>query len=91
MIFSDRYAEGKMHISISSPPDREKIVAEIFFGHEQWAEINTENGTLTIELYPQPTGEPWSFPFDHAIAAMHEVRRRLFDPHRADKWRIEPT
>ena len=29
-------------ICLSSPPDREKLVAEIFVGDVQWAEINQE-------------------------------------------------
>jgi hypothetical protein len=74
---SDRYAPGMMHISIASPPDREKLVAEIFYGREQWAELNTESDSLTIELYPRPTGDPWSFAYDSAVAALQEARRRL--------------
>lgn len=76
-----------MHISVASPPDRKNLVAEIFFGLEQWAELNTESGTLTIELYPRATGEAWSFPVDDAVAAVEEAGRQLHDPDRATKWR----
>lgn len=34
--------KDKHRICISSPPDREKLVAEIFFGDTQWAELNQE-------------------------------------------------
>lgn len=79
MTFSDRLEPGKMHISIASPPDREKVVAEIFFGHELWAEVNSEGDKVTLEIYPQRTGEPWTFSYDDAVAAIHEARRRLVD------------
>jgi hypothetical protein len=46
-----------MRICISSPPDREKLVAEIFFGDEQWAELNQESGTLELEFYPKPSSK----------------------------------
>jgi hypothetical protein len=38
----------KFTISISSPPDREELVADIFFGteqsNEQWAELSQDEG-----------------------------------------------
>ena len=79
MTLSDRLEPGKMHISIASPPDRENVVAEIFFGHEQWAELNTEGNTVNLELYPQRSGEPWTFNYEEALAAIQEAHRRLMD------------
>ncbi len=34
---------GKFEIQIASPPDREKLVALIMIGSEQWAELNRES------------------------------------------------
>jgi len=64
-------------ILISSPPDREKLVAEIFFGDLQWAEINQEKDVLQIEFYPRPDGEPWRISFVDATTALDKARRRL--------------
>jgi len=36
-------------IGISS--DREKLVAEIFFGDTQWAEVNQEREIVEVEFY----------------------------------------
>lgn len=47
----------KYRICISSPPDRNNLVAEIFFGYIQWAEINTEQKNVQIEFYPRPDGK----------------------------------
>ena len=49
-----------LRICISSPPDRERLVAEIFFGDEQWAELNQEGTELLFEFYSRQSGEPWS-------------------------------
>lgn len=68
---------AKMRMDIASPPDREKLVAELFFGSEQWAEINQESDSLVIELYPRRDGRPWEFPYHEAIAALERARKRL--------------
>jgi hypothetical protein len=67
----------KMSMDIASPPDKEKLVAEIFYEHTQWAEIHQELGGLTLELYPRQDGRPWSFSFHDAVAALQIASRRL--------------
>ena len=37
-------------VTIASPPDRNAVVAEIFFGSQQWAEVNQEQGQLSAEF-----------------------------------------
>jgi hypothetical protein len=46
--------KNKYRICLSSPPNRSKLVAEIFFGNVQWAEINQEKNALEVEFYPRP-------------------------------------
>lgn len=43
---------GIFEILITSPPDREKLVAEIWFEKNLIAEVNQENEILEIEIYP---------------------------------------
>lgn len=43
---------NKLNIEISSVPDRNKLVAEIWYGNDLIAEINQESDCLEIELYP---------------------------------------
>jgi hypothetical protein len=64
-------------ISIASPPDRERLVAEIFFGDVQWAELNQESDILELEFYPRPDGQPWRIEFSNAINALSEAKARL--------------
>ena len=66
-----------VRITISSPPDRQYIVAEIFFGNEQWAEINKEVGSLQVEFYPRQNGEPWSLSFQQAVEALNKAKEKL--------------
>jgi hypothetical protein len=65
-------------ICISSPPDREKVVAEIFFGDYQWAELSKEGSESKLELYPKPTGETWVLPLNCVEQALAEAKKRLF-------------
>lgn len=43
---------SKFKIEITSVPDREKLVAEIWFEENLIAEINTERDCVELELYP---------------------------------------
>ena len=67
----------KYRISLSSPPDREKLVTEIFFGDTQWAEINQESGEMEVEFYPRSDGKAWRIDYDDAVKALDEAKRRL--------------
>ena len=67
----------KMTVDICSPPDREKLVAQISYDREQWAEIHQETGILTLELYPRQDGKPWEFSFDEALTALRHAQKRL--------------
>jgi hypothetical protein len=64
-------------VCISSPPDRNKLVAEIFFGNIQWAEINQEGTVLKVEFYLRPDGQPWKIDFSNAIDALQEAKLKL--------------
>jgi hypothetical protein len=65
--------------TIASPPDRKHLVAEVFFGNEQVAELNTERGTLAIELYPRADGQAWSFDAEQFQFALAEGTARLLE------------
>lgn len=69
--------KNKYNICISSPPDREKLVAEIFFNDVQWAEVNQENNDLEVEFYTRPDGQPWKIDYSDVIRALHEAKLKL--------------
>lgn len=41
----------KLAVEISSPPERDGLVAEVWSGEEMVAEINAEGNELEIEVY----------------------------------------
>ena len=69
--------EQTYRICISSPADRAKLVAEIFFGDVQWAEINQESSELVVEFYCRPDAEPWRVGLSTATTALDEAKRQL--------------
>lgn len=66
-------------ICISSPPDRDHLVAEIFFEDVQWAEVNQERGSLDTEFYARPDGQPWRIDYLTAISALNEAKNKLVE------------
>jgi len=64
-------------ITLASPPDRDKLVAEIFLGDQQWAEINQEKEVLEVEFYSRSDGEPWRIALPDAFAALREAEKLL--------------
>ena len=69
----------KITVDIVSPPDREKLVAQISCDCEQWAEIHQEKKELTLEIYPRQDGQPWTLSYDESLAALLLAKTRLVD------------
>ena len=67
----------EMRVCISSPPDRANLVAEIFFGDEQWAELSQEQEALELEFYPRRSKEFWHLTLDEVMLALKEAKNRL--------------
>ena len=66
-----------MEIVVASLPDREDLVAELYCGGVQWAELNTENGSLTLEIYPPPDGGPWILDYSAAMDVLSRAKHEL--------------
>jgi hypothetical protein len=67
-----------LNIGLSSPPDREYLVADIFLDDRiQIAEVNIESGAIKIEIYAHPEGIPWELDLDELIASLNEAKSRL--------------
>ena len=57
-------------VQVADVPDREKCVAEVWFGDAQVCEVNRESGSVALEVYPNPAGGPWSFEPEAFIEAI---------------------
>ncbi|MFG6102814.1 hypothetical protein U2F10_11210 [Leptothoe sp. EHU-05/26/07-4] len=67
-----------LNVSISSPPDREYLVADIMLDDSlQIAEVNIGSGTLEIEIYEHPERIPWSLDFEEFYTAMKQAKLSL--------------
>ena len=53
--------DNDLSITYSTPSDREGVVAEIWTGTAQAAEICGDSGRFSLEIYPQKSGHPWKF------------------------------
>ena len=65
---------SKFNIELSSAPDRENLVAEIWYGEKMIAEVNKESGEFMIEFY---LDEKKSFVLDEFFEALENAKRRI--------------
>lgn len=68
---------GQLSIAVASVPDRDELVAELWSGDTQVAELSREQGRFVLELFRPPTGEGWALPYERFSQALQEMRRRL--------------
>jgi hypothetical protein len=64
-------------IVIASLPDKEELVAEIYYKHEQWVEISNESGTPMIVFFKKRDGSDWEFEMDKALEALETAKKRF--------------
>lgn len=67
----------KPKILITSPPDRENLVAEIWIDDCQFAEVSQEGDERLVEIYPHPRGGPWQIAFSEILEVLERSRARL--------------
>jgi hypothetical protein len=69
---------SEIKIDLSSPPDRNQLVASILINQVQIAEISNESSEkVIIEIYPQPNGGPWRVEYTEFIKAVITAKERL--------------
>lgn len=67
----------KYKIEITSVPDREKMVAEIWDNDQLIAEINQEHGKLKVEFYLDIHNRPLSLDYNALLNALEEGKKNL--------------
>lgn len=69
---------SKLEAIITSPPDRENVVFEIWFGDRQVGEISKEPGCgYEIELYAGPEGRAWHLDLNEFKAMLEDGIKEL--------------
>jgi hypothetical protein len=65
-------------IEIASVPDRDDIVAEIWWGDVMVAELHRgASGAAEIEIYPAESQASWSFDLANWLSVLAEAQRKL--------------
>lgn len=71
---------GKFRILIASVPNRERLVAEIYYDNMYWVEISQENDEeLIVQFYAHPTEKYWVFPFQEALKVLEQAKNKLLE------------
>ena len=71
------WQDSPISISLSTPPDRDGLVADLFIGQQQVAEVVAAEGGFTVEFYGAAFDEAWPAPVDAVIAALNAACERL--------------
>lgn len=66
----------KIELILSSPPDRENVVVELWADDEQIAEVSYENSCLCVELYCG-TSKSLCLEYDELVYALEKARHQL--------------
>lgn len=66
-----------IEIQIASVPDREKVVAELWVGDTQIAEVSNENDEMRVEFYSAPVPNQLTLSLDDLLEALAGARRNL--------------
>jgi hypothetical protein len=65
-------------VDIASSPDRDEVVAEIWWNDQMVAEIRQgADGNRYLDVYPSPSRTPWSFRLADWLDALKEAESRL--------------
>ncbi|MCA9267780.1 MAG: hypothetical protein KDA41_04890 [Planctomycetales bacterium] len=64
-------------IEVCSPPDRDKLVGELWHGENDIAEIDQESAQLHVTIFADRNGQPYRLPLDDLIAQLREAAGRL--------------
>lgn len=65
-------------ILITSPPDRENLVAEIWLEDQMIAEINQENENLELELFTDEKGK-LKLNYDGFLETLKKAKEKLVE------------
>ena len=65
-------------VEIASVPDREELVAEVWWDDEMVAEVQRTVGRgFQLDIYAKESREPWSFNLQDWLSVLAEAQRRL--------------
>lgn len=66
-----------IEVELTSVPDRDDLVAELWSAGELVSEVRTEPEGLRVQFYPRQDGAPWDVDFEGFRAALDEAATLL--------------
>ena len=77
-------------IIIASLPDRENLVAEIFYKNTEWVEISAETPHKYVVCFCNTDdGNYWEFPFEEAMDVFQQAKDMLAEKQRTPEQQKE--
>jgi hypothetical protein len=64
-------------VQVASSPDRDAVVAEIWWNDQMVAEARRASDGVRIDLYASPSRIPWSFKLTEWLDALKDAESRL--------------
>ena len=68
---------GELTITIASVPDKEELVAELWLGLFQWAELSRRNEDFTLAFYPLHNVGLVEIPYEEVTEKLKQAKFRL--------------
>jgi hypothetical protein len=73
-------AKPIIEVIVSSPPDRDVLVSELWVGTELLGEVFEDKGFLRLTLYPPQPGSCWSLDARAVLIGLNEAISELARP-----------
>jgi hypothetical protein len=64
-------------ILIMNVPDRDDLIAEVFYKNTQVACVMENIGEFVIQIFPCPDEDFWELPFDKMLATLERAKKIL--------------
>lgn len=72
-----RLSALRLTVEIASVPDREGVVAELWAGGHQSAEIRHDGGAFVVQVFAPPHDSVWELSVEQIIDGLKRARERL--------------
>jgi hypothetical protein len=69
-----------IEVIVSSPPDRDVLVSELWVGAELLGEVFEDRGSRRLTLYPPETGSCWSLDARAILTGLNDTISELTRP-----------
>jgi hypothetical protein len=70
----------KFSIEVTSAPDHDQLVGEVWVDEDLFAELIHEPDGLKVRVYPLPGEKRWELSFDELVGVLARARDKLGPP-----------